>query len=84
MKLYVIISNIYEPKGGLYKYASEPEKSPYLLTYQRSEREEFIEKWKYVLNGEVYFDAPKCFFIDFESVQITEITNKLTEIENSI
>ncbi len=84
MKMYVIVSNLYEPKGGFYKYADPPSKNPYMMTYQRNEREEFILKWKYILENESYFDKPKCYFVDFENVSILEITNRLEELEKSI
>lgn len=81
--MYVIVSNIYEPHGGAYKLATNPKKDEYFVTFKRSEREQFIEKWEYALNEDLVFDLPKTYFIDFENVQIIEITDKLNELKEN-
>ncbi len=70
--------------GGLYKYADKPEKSPFKSSFAREQREEFISKWKYVIKEDMYFDSPKVFYIDYDKVEIVDITDKLDEIENQI
>lgn len=82
--MYVIISNLYEPQGGFYKFAETPKKNPYMVTFQDNEHIKLIDKWKYILNENSYFDPPKIYFINFESVGIVEITERLAELENQI
>ena len=85
MKMYVIITNIYDALGGLFKNHAKPIKNPYFITFHRDEREMFIEKWKKIIEeSDTYFDLPKTYYINFNKVEIIEITDKLTEIENSI
>lgn len=84
MKEYVIITQMYESQGGSFKYAINPRKQPYKISFNRSDREQFIEKWKYILNENMYFDPPKVFFVNYDNCSIINITEKLFEIENNI
>ena len=84
MKEYIIITNLYSPLGGLYKYADKPEKAPFKSTFSKDQQEEFILKWKYVLKEDMYFDPPKTYYVDYETVSISDITDRLEELENSI
>lgn len=84
MKEYVILTNIYKPLGGFYKYAPEPQKEPLRVSYKGEELKLFVEKWKHIIESEAYYDPPKTFVIDFEKVVVEEITDKLNEYKELI
>jgi hypothetical protein len=67
-----------------FKYAVDPRKEPYIMNYQRNEREDFLEKWEYVLKYDDRFDEPKVYFTNFETMEILDITDKLEELKNRI
>lgn len=84
MKEYVILTNIYAPLGGFYKYAAEPKKEPLRFSFKGEELAFFIGKWKHIIENEAYYDPPKTFVIDFEKVEVEEITDKLNEYKELI
>jgi len=83
MKEYKIICNMYESKGGAFKYAISPSKVLVDFTYKRSEREDFIAKCKYLLREDMFYDDVKMYFIDYSNLTLTEIKD-ITELENTI
>lgn len=55
-----------------------------MFYYGKNERQNFIDKWEYFLREDMYYDTVRCFYIDFDSVSIIEITDRLEEIKNNI
>mgnify|MGYP000166513854 CR=1 FL=1 len=84
MKQYTIITNLYEVTGGSFKYAINPKKTQIVISYNRSEREDFLKKWEYILKEEMMFDLPKVYFTDFDQLTLIDITDRLLEIKNTI
>lgn len=83
MKEYKIICNMYESKGGLFKYAISPSKVLLDFTYKRSERENFITKCKYLLKEDMFYDDVKMYFIDYDNLYVVEIKD-IIDLENVI
>lgn len=81
MKQYTIVTTHYEVGG---RYVLNPKPCSYISNYQYHEREDFLNRWEYILKNDVYFDAPRCFFINFTTPEIIEITDKLEELKNRI
>lgn len=75
MKEYKVIYDVYEPKGGSFKYAINPEKFTTSQTFTRSEREDFIERCRKLIKETMYYDNIKMYFIDYDKLSITEIEN---------
>ena len=81
MNQYTIVSTYYE-KGG--RYILNPKPVPYIINYQYHERQEFLDRWEYLLENDMYFDPPRCFFTSFTIMEIIELTDKLEELKNRI
>jgi hypothetical protein len=82
MNQYTIITNHYEGIGG--KYTLNPKKVPYVVNYQYNERQDFLDRWEYMLEKDRYFDTPKCFFTSFTMMEVIDLTDKLEELKNRI
>jgi len=82
MNQYTIVSNHYEGYGG--KYALNPKPVPYIVNYQYHERQDFLDRWEYMLKNDMYFDNPICYFTSFTMMEIIDVTDKLEELKNRI
>ena len=82
MKQYTIITTHYEGSSG--RYETIPKKVSYIQNYFQNEREDFINRWEYILKQDIYFDPPKCYFTDYQKMIIIDITDKLTELKERI
>ncbi len=82
MNQYTIVSAHYEGLGGKYQINKKP--VPYIINYQYHERQEFLDRWEYLLNNDMYFDDPRCFFTSFTLMEIHALTGKLEELKNRI
>ena len=68
---------MYEPQGGSFKYAIKPTTSDLEFHFNRSEREEFIEKCEYLTKSDMYYDDVKMYYINFDTLEVIQITDKL-------
>lgn len=85
MVKYYILCDMYESKGGSFKYAVDPVTKPIEFSYNREEREQFIEKATKLLRDEMYYTNVKMYFINFTEVTILEIDrDKLSDMKHSI
>lgn len=81
---YVINYSIYESSGGCFKYAGKPSKAPTQAIYDRKEREAFLEKWDSLLKNEMYYDDIKTYYVNYDTMEMIELTDKMDELKKSI
>ena len=80
---YKIICDMFEPCGMSFRYAINPKKTLLEFTFKRSEREQFIEKVKYLQREDMYYDDIKMYFIDYNKLTIVKIED-IKQLEEAI
>lgn len=81
MKRYILIASWF-PQG---MYSSRVDSEEYFVSYSKTEREDFIKRWEYLLNdGGYYYADVKAYFLNFQTNEMIEITDKLNEIKDNI
>lgn len=84
MKYYILKYDIYDAQHGLFKFAVHPKFTSHIIHYSVNEREDFIKSWETKLEKDMFYDNVKTYFINFDTVHIEELTNKLTELKEAV
>lgn len=81
-RIYSITYNIYNPCGGVYKYALTPEFQKRTICFTQEQRDEFIKEYQRLSHPDkdMYIDEIKCY----ASKEIEDITDKMQEIIDAI
>lgn len=73
-RVYAIEFNLYESKGGSFKYAFNPKYERKIEYFDKTERDKFINRYLSLIepNKDLYIDNIKCYVADLNPIEDME------------
>lgn len=74
-RIYIITYDFFLPQGGVFKYATKPEKEERISYFAKENRDDFIKEYKRLTDPDrdLYIDNVQCFYATPTKIDNMEI-----------